>query len=105
MNKFLFTLAFLVQTLVVSAAAPNPNPKAAVSRVSIENVKMYSQAATSTQVLRALKSTDEVLVVRKHNNLWSIVTVDGQVGYVLTSELTQPKDMKHIARAHSGRTR
>jgi uncharacterized protein YgiM (DUF1202 family) len=91
MNKLLLILAFFVQTLVVSAAVAAPTPKTAVCRVSTENVKMYSQAGTSTEVLRSLKSTDEVQVVRKHNNFWSIVRVEGQVGYVLTSELALPR--------------
>jgi uncharacterized protein YgiM (DUF1202 family) len=103
MKKLLLILAFLIQTLVVSAAAPQP--KSDVSRVSIENVKMYGQAGTSAEVLRSLKSTDEVLVIRKHNSNWSIVSVEGPVGYVLTSELSQPKEIKNIARTRSGRSR
>jgi uncharacterized protein YgiM (DUF1202 family) len=102
MKKLLFILAFLVQTLVVTAAS---HPAPAYSRVSAENVKMYSQAGTSTQVLRSLKSTDAVMVIRRHNSNWSIVNVEGQVGYVLTSELTRPERIKNKARTGSGRIR
>jgi hypothetical protein len=42
-------------------------------------------------VLKALKSSDEIVVVRRYNSHWTIVTVNGQVGYVLTAELAQPK--------------
>jgi uncharacterized protein YgiM (DUF1202 family) len=102
MNKLFFILAFLIQTLFVSAAVATPDPKGVVSRVRAENVKMYRQAGTSTEELRALKSTDEVMMIRKHNNNWSIVLVDGQVGYVLTSELIHAKESKNIARVSAG---
>jgi uncharacterized protein YgiM (DUF1202 family) len=102
MKKLLFIFAFLVQALIV-AATPHPAP--AYSRVSAENVKMYRQAGTSTQVLRSLKSTDEVMMVRKHNSIWSIVNVEGQVGYVLTSELTRPERMKTKAKTDPGSAR
>jgi hypothetical protein len=40
------------------------------------------------------------VVVRKYNNHWSIVTINGQVGYMLTSELAQakPQPVKTLAR-------
>lgn len=102
MKKFLFNLAFLVPSLTLTAA---PNPAATLSRATVENVKMYRQPGTSTQVLRSLKSTDQVLVIRKHNSNWSIVTVEGQAGYVLTSELTRPERIKNRTRTESGRIR
>jgi uncharacterized protein YgiM (DUF1202 family) len=105
MKQLLCILALLVQTLIVSAFTPNPDSKAALSRASTENVKMYRQAGTSTEILRALKSTDDVLVIRKHNTTWSIVSVNGQVGYVLTSEIYQPKEVKNILRTRSDRLR
>jgi len=55
---------------------------------------MYRQPGTSTEVLKALKSSDEIVVVRRYNSAWSIVTVDGQVGYVLTAELAKPQVTK-----------
>lgn len=48
------------------------------------------QPGTSTGVVKALMSTDEVQVIRKHNNQWTIVSVEGKVGYVLTSGLVEP---------------
>lgn len=102
MKKLLFILAFLVPTLVVTAT---PNPAGPLSRALAENVKMYRQPGTSTELLRSLKSTDEVLVIRKHNSNWSIVTVEGQTGYVLTSELTQPERIKNRIRTRSSHTR
>jgi uncharacterized protein YgiM (DUF1202 family) len=102
MKKSVLILAFLVQTLVAAAA---PNPNGTLRRVSAENVKMYIQAGTSTQVLRSLTSTDEVMVIRPHNNYWSIVSVEGQVGYVLTSELIKPQGMKNKVPMKSDRIR
>jgi hypothetical protein len=61
---------------------------------------MYRQPGTSTEVLKALTNSDEIVVVRKYNNQWSIITINGQVGYILTSELTQakPQPVKTLAR-------
>ncbi len=92
MKKIIFTLAFLIQTVFVFAAGPEQ-----IANASYENVKMYRQAGTSTEILKSLRSTDDLVVVRKHNANWTIVTVNGQVGYVLTSELTMKKDVKNIA--------
>ena len=92
MKKLIFTLALLIQTALLFAAGP-----AQTASVSYDNVKMYRQAGTSTEVLRALKSTDQLAVIRKHNANWTIVTVNGQVGYVLTSELTMNKNVRNIA--------
>lgn len=82
MKKLIFTLALLMQTAVLFAFN-----NAALVRVAANNVKMYRQAGTSTEVVKSLQSTDNLVVVRKHNANWTIVTVDNKVGYVLTSEL------------------
>lgn len=90
MKKLIFTLALLIQTVFVFADAPALE----VARVATDEVKMYRQAGTSSEVVQSLKSTDQVALVRKHNANWSIVTVNGEVGYVLTSELTLTKQDK-----------
>lgn len=100
MKKLLVIFALVLQSAFVFASG---NQGAIVARANYENTKMYRQAGTSTEVLRSLKSTDEVVVVRKHNEHWSIVTVDGQVGYVLTSELHRPKEDRNIAMARPAR--
>ncbi|MGV3505043.1 MAG: SH3 domain-containing protein [Adhaeribacter sp.] len=94
MKKLFFILALLVQTLVVSAATPDFKPKVSVSRITGENVKLYRQPGTSAEVLLSLKSSDEVEVIRQHNNYWSLVKVSGKAGYVLTSELSEPRKVK-----------
>lgn len=88
MKKFIFIFALLIQT--VFAASANDNAMAVVARPHIDNVKMYAQPGTSTSIVKSLMSNDEVQIIRKHNNQWTIVTVEGKVGYVLTSELVQP---------------
>jgi uncharacterized protein YgiM (DUF1202 family) len=89
MKKIIFSLALLFQTAFAFADGQT------TARAHYDNVKMYRQPGTSTEVVKALKSSDELVVVRKFNNYWSIVTVDGEVGYVLTSELSQPKVQKN----------
>ncbi|MGV3505042.1 MAG: SH3 domain-containing protein [Adhaeribacter sp.] len=106
MKKLLVIFALVLQSAFVFASgtqASSGNQGNMVARANYENTKMYRQAGTSTEVLRSLKSTDEVVVIRKHNSHWSIVTVDGQVGYVLTSELHRPQEDKNIAMARPAR--
>ena len=96
MKKFVFLFALLIQTAFVFASHDQATM---IARANTDNVKMYRQAGTSTEIVRSLKSTDDLVVVRKHNANWSIVTIDGEVGYVLTSELYQPREVKNIALA------
>jgi hypothetical protein len=91
MKKIIFTIALLAQTGFGFAT----DRQAATASARYENSKMYRQPGTSTEVLKSLKSTDEIVLVRRYNNSWTIVTVNGQVGYVLTAELAQPKAANH----------
>jgi hypothetical protein len=86
MKKIILTLALVAQTAFGFAT----DRQAVTASARYENSKMYRQPGTSTEVLKALKSSDEIVVVRRYNSAWSIVTVDGQVGYVLTAELAKP---------------
>jgi hypothetical protein len=101
MKKIIFIFALIMQSAFVFAADDQGNTT--LARANYENTKMYRQAGTSTDVLRSLKSTDELVLIRKHNAQWSIVTVDGQVGYVLTSELHQAKEDRNVALARPAR--
>ncbi|WP_157593186.1 SH3 domain-containing protein [Rufibacter tibetensis] len=58
------------------------------AQVITDDVKMYRQAATSSEILTSLKTSDEVLFLRKHNNHWAVVTVGDKAGYVLYGEIT-----------------
>ena len=87
MKKIILTLALAAHIAFGFAH----DRQAVTASARYENSKMYRQPGTSTEVLKPLKSADEIVVVRRYNSSWSIVTVDGQVGYVLTAELAQPK--------------
>ncbi len=96
MKKLLFIFALSLQTAFVFAADKNEM----LASARYENSKMYRQPGTSTEVLKALTRADEIVVVRKYNSNWSIVTINGQVGYMLTSELAlaQPQAVKTFAK-------
>jgi uncharacterized protein YgiM (DUF1202 family) len=91
MKKIIFTLALLVQVGFTMAAAPKATVEAQVRH---ENVKMFQQAGTSTEVLETLNTSDRVQFIRKHNAQWGIVMVNGKAGYVLLSELATLKEAK-----------
>jgi SH3-like domain-containing protein len=91
MKKIIFTLAILVQVGFTMAAAPKTILEAQVRH---ENVKMFKQAGTSTEVLETLSPTNRVEFVRKHNDQWGIVTVNGKTGYILLTELGSLKEAK-----------
>ena len=94
MKKLIFSLALLAQTTFVFAEPAITNPTSGQKMLvaaRYENVKMYRQPGTSTEIVRALQSTDHIKHVRQFNKSWSIVLADDQVGYVLTAELTPVK--------------
>jgi hypothetical protein len=88
MKKVIVTLAIVMQTVFVFAGSGRQTQ---VVKAKHDHVKVYLQAGTSTEVIKSLKSTDELSYVRPFNTTWSIVQVDGKVGYVLTSELLAEK--------------
>ncbi len=61
MKKLLFVCALLIQTTFVFATNNKPQ---VLDNAPYENVKMYQQPGTSTHVLKALKGTEELVVVR-----------------------------------------
>lgn len=84
MKKLVLTLAILVQAVFVFA---DNKKDLQVVKAKSENVKVYRQAGTAAEIVKSLATTDTVSYVRKFNDNWSIVTINGEVGYVLTSEL------------------
>jgi uncharacterized protein YgiM (DUF1202 family) len=95
MKKLIFTLALLVQ--VGFAMATEKNKTTAMVRQ--ENVQMYQQPGTSSKLLKELSTSDKVEVIRRLNDQWTIVVVDGVAGYVLHSELAKPAVYQHLAAA------
>ena len=100
MKNLIFLFALLLSSSFAFAAAGQGTT---LAHANYENTKMYRQAGTSSELLKSLKSTDELVVIRKHNAQWSIVTVDGQVGYVLTSELRPARETRTLAMAKTVR--
>lgn len=68
-----------------------------------DNVKVYQQASTASNILAILEENQRIGYFR-HSNMngggWSIVNVDGVYGYVLTTEIynDQPFYAKKIKR-------
>lgn len=88
MKKLLLSLALLVQ--FGFAMADNKTPVMVV-QVRNNNVKMFQQPGTSTSIIETITTADRVELIRKWNASWSLVSVNGKVGYVLHSELTYLK--------------
>ena len=99
MKKLIFTFALLVQVGFAMATENNKH----TAQVRQENVKMYQQAGTSSQLLKELSTADRVEIVRRLNNQWTIVVVDGVAGYVLHSELANPAINQSLASAPARR--
>ena len=81
MKKFLFTALFAAQVLVVAAGGNEPR------KVSTDNTKIYQQPGSSATVIATVNPSDEIKVVRAFDRKWSIVEVNGQVGYIQTYKL------------------
>ena len=100
MKNLILAFALLLQTVFVFAGTRDNQ---IIAQATTDNVKMYRQPGTSTELIKSLKTSDKVVVLRKFNSNWTIVTVDGQVGYVLHSELTKPKVQTQTIAMHKTR--
>ncbi|AKQ47208.1 hypothetical protein TH63_18680 [Rufibacter radiotolerans] len=67
------------------------------SRVNADKVKMYRQPDPKGEVMRLLNPEDEIIVMREQNRQWTLVQIDGEGGYVLTSYLKAKKGKKVTA--------
>jgi uncharacterized protein YgiM (DUF1202 family) len=88
MKKLILTFAIIAQSVLVFAGNQK---ETTIIRAKNDNVKLYQQAGTASATLDSLETTDPVTYIRKFNNQWSIVQLNGQVGYMLTSELVSEK--------------
>ncbi len=88
MKKLLLSLALLAQ--FGFAMADNKTPVMVV-QAKYDNIKMFQQAGTSTPIIETITTTDRVELIRKWNAHWALVSVNGKVGYVVYSELTNLK--------------
>ncbi|WP_460891320.1 SH3 domain-containing protein [Rufibacter soli] len=90
--KRLFLIAALVLVQVMAVMAQGPT-----SRVNADKVKMYRQPDAKGEVMRLLNPEDEIVVMREQNRQWTLVAIDGEGGYVLTSYLKAKKGKKVAA--------
>jgi len=87
MKKLLFTLALLINTVL--AFATNGQT---IARATADNVKMYRHG-TSSEIVKSLSNTDNLVVIRQHNANWTLVSLNDKVGYAVTSELKAHKNL------------
>jgi hypothetical protein len=83
MKKTVIMLAILVQTVFVFAQQP--------AKIKTDGVNMYRQPGKTAEVMKIVNTTDEVLLVRKFDSQWSIVTVAGETGYIHNTRLAKIK--------------
>ena len=91
MKKLLFTFALLINTVL--AFATNGQT---IARATADNVKMYRQAGTSSEIVKSLSRTDNLVIIRQHNANWTLVSLNDKVGYVVTSELKAHKNLNNL---------
>ncbi|QMU28904.1 hypothetical protein [Adhaeribacter radiodurans] len=98
MKKAILSLAILFQVVVASANNKGGN----------QELTVYKQPSKETEILKVLSETDEVALVRPFNNRWSIVTVNKEVGYMSSFQLSQYNKQQRaaaIAKAKATKTK
>lgn len=89
MKKLLLTFAFIAQAAFVFAQEP--------IRVKADNVKLYRQPDSKAEVMKVINSTEDVMLVRKFDNQWSIVQAGAETGYIHNSRLPKLKNKPVLA--------
>ncbi|MFC6996473.1 SH3 domain-containing protein [Rufibacter roseus] len=88
MKRFLLLSALiLAQVFTVFAQTP-------ATRENDDQIAMHRQPSMSTEVMRYLNPGEHVTRVRKINDEWSLVTIDGEGGYVLNTFLKASRNKK-----------
>ncbi|MFB9863131.1 hypothetical protein [Rufibacter immobilis] len=90
--KRLLMIAALICMQAVAVLAQEPT-----SRVNSEKVKMFRQPNAAGEVMRLLNPDDEIIVMRKQNQQWTLVQIEGEAGYVASSYLRAKKNKKATA--------
>ena len=91
MKKLFFAIAIMLQAGFVSAQEP--------VKVKTDNVNLYRQPTNKGEVVKVLNTTDDVLLVRKFNSQWSIVTAGEATGYIHNTHLPKLKKQPVTAAA------
>ena len=84
MKKLLLSLALLFQVAFVFAQEP--------VRLKTDKVKLYRQPNNQAEVLKVLNTTEDVVLIRKFDQQWSIVQAGAETGYVHNSRLPKLKN-------------
>lgn len=91
MKKLFFAFALSLQAVAVFAQTP--------VKLKSDNVNLYRQPDRNGEVIKVLNSTEDVLLVRKFNADWSIVTAGTESGYIHNSRLPKLKKQPVTATA------
>jgi uncharacterized protein YgiM (DUF1202 family) len=83
MKKLFLSFALSLQIAAVFAQTP--------VKLKSDNVNLYRQPTSKGEVIKVLNSTEDVVLVRKFNADWSIVTVGTESGYVHNTYLPKIK--------------
>jgi len=86
MKKLFFAFALTLQAAFVLANEP--------VKLKSDNVNLYRQPSNKGEVVKVLNSTEDVMLVRKFNADWSIVTAGAESGYIHNVHLPKIKKAK-----------
>ena len=84
MKKLLLSFVLVAQAVIVFAQEP--------IKLKVDNVKLYRQPTNEAPVIKVLNTTEDVMLVRKFNNQWSMVQAGSETGYVHNSRLAKIKN-------------
>ncbi len=79
MKKLLLSFFLIAQGVIVMAQEP--------IRVKTNNVKLYRQPSNQAEVMKIINNTEDVMLVRKFNDQWSIVQAGAETGYIHNSRI------------------
>ncbi len=91
MKKLVLIILISLQASWVWAQEAPVTPEAPTIYVRNEDAKVYKQPAYQAEVLQVLKLNDPIQMVRKFDDRWVIVKVNGQPGYVERWNITTKK--------------
>ncbi|PSR52169.1 hypothetical protein AHMF7605_00850 [Adhaeribacter arboris] len=91
MKKLVLIILVSLQVSWLVAKETPTTPEAPTIYVRNENAKVYKQPAYKAEVLQVVKLSDPIQMVRKFDDRWIIVKVNGQSGYIERWNITTKK--------------
>ena len=91
MKKLFVAFALSLQAAFAFAQEP--------VKLKSDNVNLYRQPNNKGEVIKVLNSTEDVMLVRKFDAKWSIVTVGAESGYIHNTHLPKIKKQPVTATA------